>query len=93
MKNLSLLKKLFTMSRCTLTINSAHAAFWFSQFKPAFITYALETIGLSKGTSILDIYMLSNTQLTSNDQSNLLGCLTTLEGNIFIRKDKKEGTF
>ncbi|WP_076420070.1 hypothetical protein [Colwellia sp. UCD-KL20] len=78
MKNLSSLKILFIMGCGTLIINSAYTVFWSVKFKRVFITFALETIGLSKGTSILDTYMLSGTQLISNYQSKFLDSLTTI---------------
>ena len=53
------------------------------------IVYCLETPDLPKNTSILDAYLPLESQLTSVFKNELLGGVTSIEGSIKVRKDKK----
>ena len=57
------------------------------------IVYCLETPDLPKNTSILDAYLPFESPLTATFKNDLLGGITTIEGAIKVRKDKKVGMY
>ena len=57
------------------------------------IVYCLETPDLPENTSILDAYLPFESALTANFKQDLLGGVTTIEGEIKVRTDKKEGMY
>ncbi|WP_289042130.1 beta-L-arabinofuranosidase domain-containing protein [uncultured Zobellia sp.] len=57
------------------------------------IVYCIESPDLPENTDILDIYFNGNKKLEPTYQPNFLGGITTLEGEVLIRKDKGEGIY
>ncbi|WP_317195307.1 glycoside hydrolase family 127 protein [Zobellia barbeyronii] len=57
------------------------------------IVYCIESPDLPENTDILDIYFNGNKSLEPTHQPNFLGGITTLEGEVLIRKDKGEGIY
>jgi len=57
------------------------------------IVYCLETPDLPENTSILDMYLPQDTEFIATYKKGLLGGVTTIDGALKIRKDKKEGMY
>ncbi|QHI39231.1 Non-reducing end beta-L-arabinofuranosidase [Kordia antarctica] len=57
------------------------------------IVYCIETPDLPKGTEILDVYFNGNIPLKAQHKKDFLGGVTTIEGELLLRKDKKEGMY
>ncbi len=57
------------------------------------VVYCIESPDLPENTGILDVYLPANARLAANFQPELLGGLTTISGNVALRKDKKEGMY
>lgn len=58
------------------------------------VVYCIESPDLPRETSILDVYLPGDTNLKAIHQENLLGGVTTIEGEVFLRKDEgKEGMY
>ena len=57
------------------------------------LVYCVESPDLPKGTSILDVYLPSSSELKAVYRSDLLGGVTTISGELKLRKDKKEGMY
>jgi len=52
------------------------------------IVYCIESPDLPEKTSILDVYISESPNLKATYRADFLGGLTTIDGNIFIRKNK-----
>ena len=57
------------------------------------IVYCIESPDLPKNTSILDVYFNKNVTLKAVHQSDFLGGVTTLQGELLLRKDKSESMY
>lgn len=57
------------------------------------VVYCVESPDLPEGTSMLDVYLLVDEALTANHQADFLGGVSTIEANLLLRKDKKEGLY
>ncbi|MBU3025321.1 glycoside hydrolase family 127 protein [Zobellia galactanivorans] len=57
------------------------------------IVYCIESPDLPKDTDILDVYFNGNKKLEPTYRPDFLGGITTLDGEIFIRKDKGDGIY
>lgn len=57
------------------------------------VVYCIESPDLSENTGILDVYLPVPSDLKAEYQPELLGGLTTISGNVALRKDKKEGIY
>jgi DUF1680 family protein len=54
------------------------------------IVYCIETPDLPKNISILDVYINGRSELTVNHQPDFLGGITTISGELLLRKDKED---
>jgi len=57
------------------------------------VVYCVESPDLPEGSSVLDVYLPADGELKANYRPDFLGGLTTIDGRITIRKDKKEGMY
>lgn len=57
------------------------------------VVYCVESPDLPKNTDILDVYLPIKSELTATYQPNLLGGVTTISGDIKLRKDDKKGMY
>ncbi|WP_165748689.1 glycoside hydrolase family 127 protein [Cellulophaga sp. Z1A5H] len=57
------------------------------------IVYCIESPDLPKHTSILDVYFNKNASLVATHKPDFLGGITTLQGELLIRKDKSESMY
>ena len=57
------------------------------------VVYCIESPDLPKNTDILDVYLPVPSDLKAEYQPEFLGGLTTISGNVALRKDKKEGMY
>lgn len=57
------------------------------------VVYCVETPDLPEGTSILDVYLPSSISLEPQLRPDFLGGLTTLRGDVLIRRAKTEGMY
>ncbi|MBU3021014.1 glycoside hydrolase family 127 protein [Aestuariibacter sp. A3R04] len=57
------------------------------------VVYCVESPDLPSGTSITDVYLPSATALTSQHQPDLLGGITTIHGEVMLRKDNAPGMY
>ena len=57
------------------------------------VVYCIESPDLPADTDITDVYLSSGSKLTPNYKSQFLGGLTTLDGELLIRKNKSEGMY
>ena len=55
------------------------------------VVYCIESPDLPEDTGILDVYLPVNSRLAAEHQPELLGGITTIRGNVALRKDKKKG--
>ena len=52
------------------------------------VVYCIETIDLPENISILDVYLPLESKLKAQYRPDFLGGITTIEGNVLLRKDK-----
>ena len=57
------------------------------------VVYCIESPDLPENTGILDVYLPVPSNLKTEYQPKLLGGLTTIRGNVALRKDKTEGMY
>ena len=57
------------------------------------IVYCVESPDLPESASITDVYLPSKSNLTVNRQSSFLGGVTTIDGEVLLRKDKGKGMY
>ncbi|WP_035015085.1 glycoside hydrolase family 127 protein [Catenovulum agarivorans] len=57
------------------------------------IVYALESVDLPKDTDILDVYLPTNADLKVEKVTSFLGGVNTINTQVFIRTDKKQGMY
>ncbi|WP_111706198.1 glycoside hydrolase family 127 protein [Lutibacter citreus] len=57
------------------------------------VVYCVESPDLPKGTDILDIYLPLKSKLTATYKPEFLGGISTINGDVKIRKDKKNGMY
>jgi DUF1680 family protein len=57
------------------------------------VVYCIESPDLPDGTGILDVYLPLNSKLKAAYQSELLGGVTTIQGQVALRQDKHEGMY
>ena len=57
------------------------------------VVYCVESTDLPKNTNILDVYLPLNSELTVDYQPELLGGISTINANVKLRKDKKDGMY
>lgn len=57
------------------------------------VVYCVESPDLPDGTKILDVYLPAGSKLIPEYRPDFLGGLTTISGNVLLRKDKKEGMY
>lgn len=57
------------------------------------VVYCVESPDLPKDANILDVYLPINSTLTATYQPEILGGVTTITGNVKLRKDEKEGMY
>lgn len=57
------------------------------------IVYCVETPDLPANTNILDVYFSGNAALTANHRPDFLGGVTTIDGELLLRKDNKPGMY
>ncbi len=57
------------------------------------VVYCVESPDLPEGTNILDVYISGNSELDVKYRPGFLGGVSTITGNILLRKDKKEGMY
>lgn len=57
------------------------------------VVYCVETPDLPENTSVLDIYLDGKTPLQAEFKPNLLGGITTIKGNAFLRQDNRAGMY
>jgi DUF1680 family protein len=57
------------------------------------VVYCVETPDLPEGTSILDVYLPERSKLEAQHRPDLLGGMTTIEGEVLLRTDKKDGMY
>lgn len=53
------------------------------------VVYCIETPDLPHRTDILNVYISSNTELKPTYRADFLGGVTTIDGNVLLRSDKK----
>ncbi|WP_420400477.1 glycoside hydrolase family 127 protein [Flagellimonas sp.] len=53
------------------------------------LVYCIESPDLPENTKILDVYIDKNTQLTANHKPDLLGGVTTIDGEVLLRETKE----
>ena len=57
------------------------------------VVYCVETPDLPAGASILDVYLPLKSQLTATYKPDLLGGVTTINGEMKLRQDNNEGMY
>jgi len=57
------------------------------------IVYCIESPDLPENTEILDVYLPARAKLDAQYRPEFMGGLTTIGGNVLLRKDKKEGMY
>ena len=57
------------------------------------VVYCVETPDLPENTDILDVYLPVQSNLTATFKPDLLGGISTITGNLKLRKDTKEGMY
>ncbi len=57
------------------------------------VVYCIESPDLPKDTKILDVYIRSNASLKAEYHPDFLGGLSTIKGEVLLRKDNKEGMY
>ena len=57
------------------------------------VVYCIESPDLPENTDILDVYLPISLDLKAEYQPEFLGGLTTISGNVVLRRDKKEGMY
>jgi len=57
------------------------------------IVYCVETPDLPKNVGILDVYIHGKASLSVNHQPDFLGGVSTIEGNLLLRSDKRNGMY
>lgn len=57
------------------------------------IVYCVESPDLPKNASVLDVYLPINSKLKATYKPAILGGVTTISGNVRLRKDKAEGMY
>ncbi|QVY65621.1 glycoside hydrolase family 127 protein [Polaribacter sp. Q13] len=57
------------------------------------VVYCIESPDLPKGTDILDVYLPVKSKLTATYKPDLLGGISTINGNVKLRKDDKKGMY
>ena len=57
------------------------------------VVYCIESPDLPENTNILDVYLPLNSELTVDYQPELLGGISTINANVKLRKDKKDGMY
>ena len=57
------------------------------------IVYCVETPDLPEDAQVLDVYLDASKELVAKHHPEFLGGVTTLEGNILIRKDRGKGLY
>lgn len=57
------------------------------------VVYCAESPDLPKGTDILDVYLPVKSKLTATYKPDFLGGITTVKGDVKLRKDKKTGMY
>ncbi|MDW7692176.1 glycoside hydrolase family 127 protein [Flammeovirgaceae bacterium SG7u.111] len=57
------------------------------------VVYCVESPDLPKGASILDIYLPLSSKLEAEYRPDFLGGLSTIKGDVMLRKDKNEGMY
>jgi DUF1680 family protein len=57
------------------------------------VVYCVESPDLPNGTDILDVYLPLKSELTATYKPGFLGGISTINGDIKIRKDDKEGMY
>ncbi|GAA4235340.1 glycoside hydrolase family 127 protein [Postechiella marina] len=57
------------------------------------VVYCIESPDLPKGTDILDVYLPIKSKLTATYKPSFLGGISTINGNVKLRKDDKKGMY
>ena len=57
------------------------------------VVYCAESPDLPEGTDILDVYLPVKSELTATYKPEFLGGIATINGNVKLRKDDKEGMY
>lgn len=57
------------------------------------IVYCIESPDLPKNTEVLDVYFNGNTKLEVEHQTDFLGGVSIINGEVLLRKDKSEGMY
>ncbi|WP_282135528.1 glycoside hydrolase family 127 protein [Seonamhaeicola maritimus] len=57
------------------------------------VVYCVESPDLPEGTDILDVYLPLKSTLTATYKPDLLGGISTINGDVKLRKDNKEGMY
>ena len=57
------------------------------------VVYCVESPDLPKNTDILDVYLPAKSRLEAEYQPDFIGGLTTISGNVLLRKDNKKGMY
>lgn len=57
------------------------------------VVYCIESPDLPEGTSILDVYLDGDSKMKAEFDSDFLGGVTTISGNVLLRKNKAKGMY
>jgi DUF1680 family protein len=57
------------------------------------VVYCVESPDLPEGTSVLDVYLPESSKLEAQYRPDFLGGLTTIQGAVLLRTDKKNGMY
>ena len=57
------------------------------------VVYCIESPDLPKDADILDVYISGDTKFKVNHRKDFLGGISTIESEILIRSDKKQGMY
>ena len=57
------------------------------------VVYCVESPDLPRGTDILDVYLPERAGLQATHRPAFLGGMTTIEGNVLLRSDKRKGMY
>ena len=57
------------------------------------VVYCVESPDLPKDTKVLDVYLSAKSNLEANYKADFLGGVTTIVGDVKLRKDKREGMY
>ncbi len=57
------------------------------------VVYCMETPDLPKDTKILNVYVKGDEPLKADYKADFLGGVTTIQGNVMLRQDHKEGMY